>query len=96
MAQTVFEQGDLLRLQAVGAEEGLRRAHEVHLFRIFHVVRQRLQAEQHAVAADRNVLFAVVTDGAAQRLLVFFAAGRHLPVAVQALAHRFAGRRAQH
>lgn len=95
-ADQVFKQGHLLRLEAAGAEEGLWRFDEVDLFRIFNILMQGGEAELYAVAQHLDVFVAVGGDGPAQQRLVFVAVGRHLVMAIEPLADRFARRRAEH
>ena len=61
----VFEQRDLLRLQAAGAEEGFWRLNEVDLFGVFNVVSERGEAELHAGRRNVDIFLAVEADGTA-------------------------------
>ena len=95
-AHQVFEQRDLLRLQAAGAEEGFWRLNEIDLFGVFNVVPERGEAELHAGGRNVDIFLAVKADRPAQQRLGLRRRGRNLMVAKQPLAHRFTRRCAEH
>ncbi len=95
-ADQILKQGDLLRLQAAGSEEGFRRFNEVDLFRILNVLLQRLKTKLDAARQHLDILFAVEAHRPAQQRLGFAAGGGNVMVAVEPLADRFPRRRAEH